>query len=266
MRRILPWISVNNTIVSQEEASISILDDGFQYGYGFFTTLKVREGIPLFFEKHIDRLEKSAFMLSLTLPKDCFTYVRNDVEKIIGKNERSDGAIRITVTKGVANQSSVVIHATTIDPEIHTVPVITVPDQRDIYKTVKMTYRVPHIIAMQKAQEQGAQDALFTLDTALIESTYANIYSFVDGHIVTPPMANKGLNGISRQVLMEKLPIQEKEIPDNTNNPMVLVSSLSIRVVEKINGRVLKQNPSFTSTIQKAIDTAENEYLAAHKK
>ncbi|HSW89214.1 MAG TPA: aminotransferase class IV [Candidatus Saccharimonadales bacterium] len=266
MRRILPWISVNNTIILQETAVVSVLDDGLQYGYGFFTTLKVREGIALFLDKHRERLLTSAQSLAIGLDQNFPKNVERTIQSVIEKNEITDGAIRITVTKGTSNNPTIVIHATNIDAAVHTVSVITVPDDRDLYKTIKMTYRVPHIIAMQKAQEQGSQDALFSQDGSLIESTYANIYSVNGGQIYTPSITGRALDSISRKTLLEQLPIREQDTSENTDNPMVLVSSLSIRVVEKINGKLLKQDEAFVSKIQKAILIAENQYIAAHKK
>lgn len=266
MKKILPWVSSNGKIVSDAEAKISVFDAGFLFGYGFFTTLKVRERIPLFFEKHQQRLKKSASKLSFHFLQDCFTNLRNDVIKIIEKNDITDGAIRITITKNWQDSSTIVIHATTIEKKIQTVCVSTVADERDVYKTIKMTYRVPHLLAMQKAQEQGSQDALFTHNSVLIESTYANIYVYTpENHIITPPIAGRGLSGISRQVLLEQLAIREEEVPIMTQNPMVLVSSLGMRIVEKINGKKIRQDPVFVSQIKNALDIAEKKYIAVQK-
>lgn len=263
MRNILPWVSMNGEIIDQKIAVVSVFDEGFLYGFGFFTTIKVRESIPLFFEKHTERLKKSAEQLLFSLPLDCFTDVRNDVFTIIKKNKIVDGAIRITITKGSAARPTIVIHATTIENEISTVSVITVVDNRDSYKTIKMTYRVPHLLAMQKAKEKGVQDALFVQNNFLIESTYANIYSYDDGTIITPPISGRALNSISRKVLFEQLKIHEKEIPITTENPMVLVSSLSLRIVENIDGRKMEQDSGFISQIKNALDTAERKYITA---
>jgi branched-subunit amino acid aminotransferase/4-amino-4-deoxychorismate lyase len=262
MRKIFPWISLNGKIVEQKDAVVSVFDEGFLYGFGFFTTVKIRESIPLFFEKHTERLEKSAEKLSFRLPEN-FTSIGNDVIAVITKNEITEGAIRITITKGLEKKPTILIHATTIEKEVHEVSVMTIPDERDIYKTIKMTYRVPHLLAVQKAQERGAQDALFSQNDFLIESTYANIYSYHEGEIITPPIRNKGLNGISRQILLEQLPIHQKEISIKTQNPMVLVSSLSLRIVDKIDGIKIKKNTGFFAQIKNALEDAEKNYIAA---
>ena len=155
-----------------------------------------------------------------------------------------------------------VIQAREIHDTVQKVKVITAPDERDICKTLKTTYRLHNVLTMQKAQKQNAQDGLFTYNSMLIESTYANIYALTEnGTIITPPIAGKGLNGISRQTLMKQLSIQEQEIPENTRHPLVLVSSLSIRSVETVNTKQIAYSQIFVDKIKKAVENAENEYI-----
>jgi branched-subunit amino acid aminotransferase/4-amino-4-deoxychorismate lyase len=260
MKNTLPWVSINGIILPRENATVSIFDNGFLYGFGVFTTVKVRDGVPLFFERHANRLEKNLEQLNFSQQVLSHDFVKT-VQRVIEKNKMQDGGIRITLTP-----TTCIIHATTITPKIENVSVLTVPDERDQYKTVKMTYRIPHILAQQKADEQGCQDALFVLGNNLVESTYANIFSFHNGEIITPPIANRGLNGISRQVLLDQLPIEEQEITVETTNPMVLVSSLSLRVVEKIDDREIKKNEEFVQMIKNALEKAEKEYIHIYAK
>ena len=255
-----PWIVVNDQLVHQDNARISPSDDGFLSGYGMLTTLKVKNGIPLFLEKHLQRLHDSMKQLQFcvqTIPYDA----KDLIEKLIEKNTITYAGIRITVTNN--NPLTMVIQAREIPETVQKVSVITVPDERDVFKTLKMTYRVHNVMGMQKAQQQQAQDALFVHNNMLVESTYANIYALTDdGIIITPPIAGKGLNGISRQSLMTALPIQEQDIPEDTTNPLVLVSSLSMRAVEKVNGKSIRYTQAFVDKIEKALENAENAYLS----
>jgi len=142
------------------------------------------------------------------------------------------------------------------------VAVITTPDTRDSYKIHKLTYRIPHLLAQQQAQAKGARDALFTQNGKLIESTTANIISYINKDtIITPPILGKGLNGITRQILIENLPIKEKAIPSDTTDPIILVNSLSLQIVESIDGRKLKQNSEFVNLIRQTLDQAEKSYI-----
>jgi branched-subunit amino acid aminotransferase/4-amino-4-deoxychorismate lyase len=260
MRQILPAVSINNKIVNYNSARISIFNAGFLYGHGIFTTLKVRAGCPLFLQRHLNRLEASNKQLDIQLPSyilDLTSDIKKAAHATIKKNNLRDGGIRITLTP-----ATICIHAFTSDTQIQKISVITTPDTRDIYKTHKITYRIPHLLARGKARSQGAEDALFTQNNDLIESTTANIITYVNNDtFITPPIFEKGLNGITRQILIENLPILEAPVPTNTTNPLILVNSLGLWIVESIDGKKINQNPEFVNLIRQTIDKAEKNYI-----
>lgn len=269
MRQILPFINLNGKIVDQKSPLIPILDQGFLYGTGIFTTLKVREGHPLFLNRHLNRLQTSARQLNIQLPSHILnlkSYIQKAAYATLQKNKLIDGGIRITITPSIF-----CIHAFTLKQprpknikqfNHETIKLISLSDPRDIYKTIKTTYRLPYLLAKQQAQAKGAQDALFTQNHQLIESTTSNIIASTSNNIIiTPPIAKLGLNGITRQLLMEILPIKEVPIPYNTTYPLILINSLSLKIAENIDGRKLKQNNQFTNLIRQTIDKAEKYYI-----
>lgn len=277
MRHILPFINIDGKLVDQKSARISILNEESLYGKGIFTTIKVRNQCPLFLDRHLNRLETSSSQLNIRLPSyilNVTSYIQKATYAVIGKNNLTNGGIRITITPSI-----IYIYAFTIKQfNNKTIKLITTPDTRDIYKTHKLTYRIPHLLAKEKAQSQGAEDALFTQNNGLIESTAANIFSCVSDNsspaaalaeagqlsIITPSISGKGLNGISRQILMENLPIQEQDIPANTSNPLILINSLNLRIVENIDGRRLNQSSEFINLIRQTLNKAEKKYIASN--
>ena len=263
MRQILPFINLNGKITGQKSAEIPIFNEGFLYGKGIFTTIKVRVGIPLFFERHLSRLQTSAKQLNInsTLNSKLSTLnFSKAAYATIKQNKLINGGIRITLTPGI-----ICIHAFTGNTEIQKISVITTPDTRDIYKTHKVTYRIPHLLALKKARSQGAQDALFTQNKEIIESTTANIIALASNNsqlsILTPPISQNGLDGITRQILIENLPIHEAPIPATTTSPLILVNSLSLRIVKSIDGKKINQNPEFANLIRQTLDEAEKSYI-----
>lgn len=235
---------------------------GFLYGNGIFTTIKTREGIPLFLERHINRLQTSAAQLDIQSSAiRNSSYVRKSVYSAIAKNKLIDGAIRITVTDGKINTQTFTIKQFSNEA----IRLITIPDPRDIYKIHKLTYRIPNLLARQQAEKKGAQDALFTQNGEIIESTTANIIAYINKDtLITPPISGKGLDGITRQILMENLPIHESPIPQNTTNPLILINSIRLRVVKSIDGRKINQNSEFVNLIRQTLDKAEKNYVQKH--
>jgi aminodeoxychorismate synthase component I/2-amino-4-hydroxy-6-hydroxymethyldihydropteridine diphosphokinase len=196
---------------------------------GIFTTIKVIQGVPLYFDKHLDRLTTQTNTLGLVIPKLSLATITDYLKK----NNLTNCALRITVR-----------NTTSIDhrplPEEKPLSVITVDDTRNKYKTLKTTDRTVNDAAKKLAQQNGADDALFVKDTCIIESTTANVFSIdKSGDLITPPIENKGLNGIARQVLMERMHVKEMPISSDTNMPLVVVNSLRVQPIRELDGRIL---------------------------
>jgi para-aminobenzoate synthetase component 1 len=51
------WL--NGRMVPADQAKIPISDPGFQYGFGFFETIRVEQGRPLYLNRHLTRFKKS---------------------------------------------------------------------------------------------------------------------------------------------------------------------------------------------------------------
>ena len=58
-------VNVNGRTSDQEHAVISVFDHGFLYGEGVYETLRTYNGQPFLFDRHMQRLRKSAGMLAL---------------------------------------------------------------------------------------------------------------------------------------------------------------------------------------------------------
>ncbi|TVR05239.1 MAG: hypothetical protein EA403_03285, partial [Spirochaetaceae bacterium] len=60
-----PYCSINGHLVPTADATISVDDVNFQYGYGVYETLKVRDGVLFFPNLHEQRLFHSADIIGL---------------------------------------------------------------------------------------------------------------------------------------------------------------------------------------------------------
>src|SRR5882724_1348824 len=221
---------------------------------GIFTTLKIKNGIPLFSEKHQKRLTDHGKALGfpsppLDLEKQIVTYLT--------QNNLQNCSLHITV-----QQNNEITFQHRELPKIKKgVKVISLPDTRDATKIYKTTNRLVNEKAKKIAEKKGTDDALFVKDQKFIESTICNIFSLnKKGEIITPPLAGKGLKGITRQLIMENIKVIEEDIPENTNGPLVLVNSLRIQKVSHINGKKLQNAEKLLQRIKKIIDLAEKSY------
>ncbi len=225
---------------------------------GIFTTLKVKNGIPLFFDRHHNRLRNH--MQQLRLPPLSLD-LEEAIKTHLAENKQQNYALRITIKKQ-GDHSVVTFEARELPSIERAIKVLTINDVRDDLRTLKTTDRLVNQHAKRLAEKNGADDALFIQNNHIIESTICNVFSLnKKGQVITPPIEGRGLNGITRQLIMEQIGVIEEEISENATGPLVLVNCLRIQKVGEINGKKLTDGKELLQKIITIINNAEKEYL-----
>src|SRR5437773_6102264 len=105
-------VNVNGRMFDQEHAVVSVFDHGFLYGEGVYETLRTYNGQPFLFDRHMQRLRKSAGMLALSVPlADAQIDARfRETMRAAGLGDGPDGQrreayLRVLVTRGVGDLS-----------------------------------------------------------------------------------------------------------------------------------------------------------------
>ena len=225
---------------------------------GVFTTIKIQNSIPLFFNRHHKRLVFTAKKLNIGHVEISY----RDVERYLQKNKLTDCALKITITKQ-NGKPHIVIQKRPLPQIAEKYKLITVTDTRNYRKIYKTTDRAIYIQAKKTAEERGGDDALFIGTDTVIESTIANLFSLSkQGEIITTPIKGRGLNGITRQLIMEQTPVKEVTIHQNTKGPLVLVNCLRIQKVTHLNSKKLIDGQILLKKLQTIIKTCEQSYLS----
>jgi branched-chain amino acid aminotransferase len=223
----LAW--VNGALVPAGEATLPLLDHGITVGDGVFEAIKLLRGEPFALTRHIRRMERSAAGMRIAFPGE--DAVRRAVQEIVAANRAlltgPVDVLRITLTAGRGTIGSgrladakptlfalVTSHA--LEPA--TTSVITVPFTRNQYGALaglKTTSYAENALALALAREQGASEAIFP-NTAgrLTEGTGSNIFLVLGpGDVVTPPLADGALGGVTRDLLLEWTDAREESRP-----------------------------------------------------
>ncbi|MGW0929828.1 aminotransferase class IV [Streptomyces sp. NPDC002644] len=237
-----------------ESARVSVLDHGLTVGDGIFETVKTVEGKPFALTRHLDRLARSARGLGLPAPDA--DEVRRACAAVIEANPGvALGRLRITLTGGQGPLGSargdqgttLVVALGEARPRPDSTAVVTVPWTRNEHSAVtglKTTSYAENVVALTRAQEQGASEALFG-NTAgqLCEGTGSNVFVVVDGEILTPPLASGCLAGITRELVVEWTGAQETDLPLDVltrAEEVFLTSSLrDVQAVHRVDDREL---------------------------
>jgi branched-chain amino acid aminotransferase len=225
---------MNGSLVPTEQARVSVFDHGLLYGDGVFEGIRFYRGRAFRLQAHLERLLLSARAIALVLPYSLAELTAAIVATINAAPNR-DGYLRLVVTRGVG--------ALGIDPASCSAPSVFIiaaplalvseavraqgakviiaatrrlgPDGLD--PRIKSLNYLNHILARMEATHAGADEAILLNSAGRIaEGSADNIFIVKNGELLTPPVIEGALDGITRQVVLElavQLGIKFRETP-----------------------------------------------------
>ncbi|MFB7360764.1 aminotransferase class IV [Streptomyces hydrogenans] len=250
-------IWVNGGLHDEETARVSVLDHGLTVGDGIFETVKAERGETFALTLHLERLTRSA--RGLGLPGPDLDEVRRACAAVLEANPLELGRLRITYTGGLSPLGSergdagtslvVAVGGTSRRPD--TTAVVTVPwtrNERGALTGLKTTSYAENVVALARAKEAGATEALFGNTVGqLCEGTGSNVFVVLDGRIHTPPVSSGCLAGITRALAAEWTGAVETDLPLDvleTAEEVFLTSTLrDVQAVHRVDGRELAGAP-----------------------
>ena len=214
-------IWLNDRLVDEAEAKISVFDHGLLYGDGVFEGIRVYDGKVFELASHMDRLYRSARAIRLDPPVDKNT-LTDQVRQTVAANEIGDGYVRLLITRGVGTlglnplvckNAQVVIIAATIQlypSELYEtgLRVISANTMRNhpltVSPQIKSMNYLNNILAKLEALDRDMLEAIMYNHMGYVaEATGDNVFIVRNGQIVTPPVEAGSLDGITRQVVMK---------------------------------------------------------------
>ncbi|RNL70447.1 aminotransferase class IV [Streptomyces sp. I6] len=250
-------IWVNGGLREAGDAVVSVFDHGLTVGDGVFETVKATGGSPFALTRHLDRLTRSA--RGLGLPDPDHDEVRHACAAVLEANPMPLGRLRITYTGGLSPLGSdrggkgpslvVALAATTRRPD--STAVITVPwtrNERGALAGLKTTSYAENVVALARARERGASEALFANTLGqLCEGTGSNVFVVVDGQLFTPPVTSGCLAGITRALTADWTGAQEADLPmdvlERAEEIFLTSSTRDVQAVHRVDGRELPGAP-----------------------
>ncbi|NUH37749.1 aminodeoxychorismate lyase [Streptomyces samsunensis] len=218
-----PAIWLDGSLRDADSAMVSVFDHGLTVGDGVFETVKATEGQPFALTRHLRRLARSA--RGLGLPEPDLDEVRRGCEEVLKAHPVPFGRLRITYTGGISPLGSdrgtagptLVVALVEAARRPDATAVITVPwarNERGALTGLKTTSYGENVIALARAHEHGATEALFGNTVgALCEGTGTNVFVVLDGQLHTPPLSSGCLAGITRALVLEWAGAKETDLP-----------------------------------------------------
>jgi branched-chain amino acid aminotransferase len=199
---------------------ISILDHGLLYGDGVFEGIRITQGRIFRLPDHLHRLARSARAIGLALP-----YSHTELTAIVVATARAYGEteayVRLVVTRGVGELG--IDPASCLEPGFFCIVARLKMFSREVRERglrmmtastrrprldmldpqVKSLNYLNNVLAKRDARLKGFDDALLLNDAGRIaEASAANVFAVVDDALVTPPVAEGALAGITRDTVL----------------------------------------------------------------
>ncbi|HEY6533195.1 MAG TPA: aminotransferase class IV [Acidimicrobiales bacterium] len=245
------WI--DGRIVAADLPAIRPDDHGFLVGDGVFETLLVRDGRPLFWDRHVARLERALAVAGIeSAPLRSLETAGRECLDASGLRE---ARMRITVSSGPGGDGlrrgaapTVVVRVTPLatgSNGLAPARVLTMPgarNERSLLAGVKTTSYADAATLLARAVEAGADDVLLgdSCDR-LSEALTANVVVVLAGRVLTPGPASGCLPGIVRDLLLQAGVAEEADLPltalADVEEVFLTSSVAGVRPVASIDGR-----------------------------
>ncbi len=230
-----PYAYFNGDFVPLSQAKVSIMTHALNYGTGCFEGIRgnwnADEGQLYIFrmKEHYERLERSCKILKIKLPAGAEELCRITEELVRRNNHREDMYIRPIAYKGQA-VVGVRLHGIEDAFSVFTVPFGNYLDSSNGIKAGTVGWRrvddsaiparakvtgiyINSALAKTEAVENGYDEAIMLTNAGFVsEGSGENIFTVMDGALVTPAPSESILVGITRATVM-RLAKEELGVP-----------------------------------------------------
>lgn len=220
------WL--NGRLLPAADARIDPSDRGLLLGDGLFETMRATGGHVPLLARHWARLREGAALLGLPCPPE--ETVARAVGELLPAGGLTDAAIRLTLTRGPAPRGlpppdepspTLLFAAFPLPPRAGPVRAViaaaTRRNERSPLCRVKALGYLDQLLALREARDRGADDALL-LNTRdrLACATAANLFLVRGRELLTPPLGEGALPGVTRALALEFAPalgLEPRELP-----------------------------------------------------
>ena len=267
---------VNERFVPEEQAAVSIFDRAFLYGDGLFASIRVCNGRPFRWGRHMLRMHRGANFLGITIPFPD-ARLREFATELIRLNGLREAVVRLTISRGTGARGYSPKSATrpTVVMTLHPLEPIGASGSwrlrtstftlrsADPLSYFKSCNRLVQVLARSEAEAAGFDEALLLNDAGhAVETASGNLFWIEDENVCTPPLGTGILPGVTRSVIFEICEalgrrVQEQNIGREqllaAQGAFTSMSSLGVVEITAIDDKTIA-NAEFISAVREAYD------------
>lgn len=260
----MPKVYLNGDFIEESNATISVYDRGFLFADAIYEVIPVYGRKPFRAQCHLQRLDNSLQALGIDNPHSSDQWLAI-LDKLVSLNEADDQCIYMQISRGntgnrdhdIPDNLAATVFANS--RELAPVPAavlergvkaILLEDIRWQWCHIKSTALLANILLKKQATAAGANEAILHRDGRITEGASSNVFTVLNGKVITPPTNGELLPGITRAVVIEvlesiSLPIEVREIGiDELRNAEEIWISSSTRElypVTNLDGQTVTQ-------------------------
>lgn len=247
----------NGVMGPVEQINIPMQDRALFFGDGAYDFAFACNGIMFQIEDHLDRFFNSLKMLEIDPPCDK-EQLKQTLQTCLDASEIKDCAAvywqssrgnctrnHIFPPKGTPSTLLITVNPLKKLDYAKPLKLITMKDTRFLHCNIKTLNLIPNVIAAQRAEEAGCQEAILHRGDQLSECAHSSLVILKDGKLIGPVLDNLILPSITRKhvwQLCEKLGIETEERRvtmeevKNADEILVLSTSKLMARADEIDG------------------------------
>jgi D-alanine transaminase len=216
-------VYLNGEYMPAEQAKISPFDRGFLFGDGIYEVTPSYDGNMVGFQLHLRRMKNGLNEVGIPLPDISDEGWRDIANQLIERNEGSHFGVYFQVSRGNEGKRfhgfpeniTPTIFGMIIEIAPHGAPdrtlerglkCVTALDLRWKRCQVKSTALLGNVLHFQHSHSQGMDECILYNDkNELTEASHSNVMIVKNGIVITPPLDNQILPGISRHITLASL-------------------------------------------------------------
>ena len=220
---------LNDKFLDIQEAKISPLDRGFLFGDAIYEVIIAVNKKPFELGAHLTRLKKNISSLRYSL-SDQFD-LEEIILEVISRNKFINQVIYVQISRGTdtvrdhipSNDLSPTIFVSSHELKTDFSPssgekAILLEDFRWRKSQIKATSLLANVIYRSEAKHQEVFETILFEDGFITEGAVSNVFCTIENKIITPPLTENILPGVTRKVILEliqdtSLEYEETKIP-----------------------------------------------------
>ena len=220
---------LNDKFLDIKDAKISPLDRGFLFGDAIYEVIIAVNKKPFELDAHITRLKKNISFLKYSLSDQID--LEEIILEIISRNKFSKQVIYVQISRGTDSIRDH-IPSTDLIPTVfvssHELKTefspssgekaILLEDFRWRKSQIKATSLLANVIYRSEAKQQGVFETILFENGFITEGAVSNVFCCIENKIITPPLTENILPGVTRKVILNliqdtSLEYEEIKIP-----------------------------------------------------